>query len=93
MTWVGLIKHYFADNFFFFTFQMDVCRVCGSFLPPLSTMKMGRNGSYYSSNILKCNVCEDGGKMEEIMIPSVYKYLIAELGSVNLSIKLKPASV
>jgi DNA-directed RNA polymerase beta subunit len=38
-------------------------------------------------------VCEDGGKMEEIMIPSVYKYLIAELGSVNLSIKLKPASV
>jgi DNA-directed RNA polymerase beta subunit len=69
---------------------MEVCTVCGTFLPPLSTLNRRHGGSFHT---MKCNVCEDGGKMEEIMVPSVYKYLIAELGSVNLRICLKSTTI
>lgn len=72
---------------------MDVCRVCGIFLPPL-TSSSTRRGNYHSRSVLlKCNICPDGGKIEEIMVPAVYKYMIAEMGSVNLRVCMKPANV
>lgn len=70
--------------------------MCGTFLPPLVQLPTGaRRGAYskHATVVQKCNVCEDGGKIEEIMVPYVYKYLIAELGSVNLRVCMKPASV
>lgn len=76
---------------------MHVCRDCGTFLPPLIELpSKGRRTGAYSQNakiIQKCYVCEDGGHIEEIMAPYVYKYLIAELGSVNLRVSMKPATV
>ena len=80
-----------------FIFQMDVCCVCGTFLPPSVQLPSGaiRKAAFNKHPTIrcKCSVCPDGGKIEEIMVPYVYKYLIAELGSVNLRICIKPASV
>lgn len=76
---------------------MEVCRDCGTFLPPLIQVpSRGIRGGVYSRSakvIHKCNVCPDGGHIEEIMAPYVYKYLVAELASVNLRVAMKPASV
>lgn len=71
--------------------------MCGTFLPPLvQPMSAGaRKGGFrkYPTFTQRCSVCPDGGKIEEIMIPHVYKYLIAEMGSVNLRVCMKPRAV
>ena len=74
---------------------MDVCRICGTFLPPFCQLPgVGEKRGFGKHSVTRtCNVCPDGGKIEEIMVPYVYKYLIAELGSVNLRVCMKPASV
>ena len=50
-----------------------------------------RNGAYTRANevITKCSMCPDGGHIETIMVPYVYKYLLAELSSVNLHMCVK----
>lgn len=76
---------------------MDVCRDCGTFLPPMIVLPTsgGRRGAYgqHAKPMQKCTVCPDGGHIEEIMVPYVYKYLLAELGSVNLRVIMKPVRV
>lgn len=76
---------------------MDVCRDCGTFLPPMVVLPTSgvKRGAYsqYAKPLQKCTVCPDGGHIEEIMVPYVYKYLLAELGSVNLRVTMKPVEV
>ena len=38
-------------------------------------------------------MCPDGGLIDEMYVPSVYKFLIAELGSVNLRVKVQSAHI
>ena len=63
-------------------------RECGTFLPPSVQLPSGaiRKAAFSKHPTIRCqcvSVCPDGGKIEEIFVPCVYKYLIAELGSVN----------
>lgn len=70
----------------------QICRSCGTFLPPMFDLPARtRNGAYTRANevITKCSMCPDGGHIETIMVPYVYKYLLAELSSVNLHMCVK----
>lgn len=75
---------------------MEVCSHCGTFLPPRielpSHTSRSRDGPYSRAvqPSRKCPVCPDGGRIQDMMVPYVYKFLIAELGSVNLKITMKP---
>ena len=74
----------------FLKLQMDVCQDCGTFIPPqieLPTKGVGSGSGAYTTNATlkkKCCICPNGGRIANIIVPYVFKYLVAELGSVNL---------
>jgi len=78
---------------------MEICKQCGSYVPPLydypTSGQKSRSGPYSRvvQPIRRCHMCPDGGQIEEIYVPSVYKFLIVELGSVNLRVSVQSAHI
>ena len=62
---------------------------------PVPGMRSGVQGAYsnHINTVHKCNICPDGGNVEVIMAPAVYKYLLAELGAVNIQMSMNPGHV
>ena len=36
----------------------------------------------------KCQVCSDGGQIEIVSVPYVFRYLVAELAAMNIRVEL-----
>ncbi|XP_069682789.1 DNA-directed RNA polymerase I subunit RPA2 [Periplaneta americana] len=64
---------------------MLICRTCGSILSPIQIAK--RRGGHYEY-LIKCQVCEEKGKVEEIELPYIFRFLVAELASAGIKIKI-----
>ncbi|KAJ4447595.1 hypothetical protein ANN_09602, partial [Periplaneta americana] len=73
------------DNLNFDCLQMLICRTCGSILSPIQIAK--RRGGHYEY-LIKCQVCEEKGKVEEIELPYIFRFLVAELASAGIKIKI-----
>ncbi|XP_021941491.1 DNA-directed RNA polymerase I subunit RPA2 [Zootermopsis nevadensis] len=67
------------------TLQMLLCKTCGSILSPLVTAQQ-RGGQYEQE--VHCKVCQEKGKVEEVEMPYIFRYLVAQLASVNIKIKI-----
>ena len=64
---------------------MLLCKTCGSILSPV--VRAQRRGGQYEQDI-SCKVCQEKGKVEEVEMPYIFRYLVAQLASVNIKIKI-----
>lgn len=64
---------------------MLLCKTCGSILSPL--VRAQHRGGQYEQEIC-CKVCQEKGKVEEVEMPYIFRYLVAQLASVNIKIKI-----
>lgn len=64
---------------------MLLCQTCGSILSPV--VRARHRGGQYEQDIC-CKVCQENGKVEEVEMPYIFRYLVAQLASVNIKIKI-----
>jgi len=64
---------------------MFLCKTCGSILSPVVTAQH-RRGQYEQE--VSCKVCREKGKVEEVEMPYIFRYLVAQLAAVNIKIKI-----
>jgi DNA-directed RNA polymerase I subunit RPA2 len=67
------------------TLQMLLCQTCGSILSPV-VIAHKRGGQYEQE--VHCKLCQEKGKVEEVEMPYIFRYLVAQLASVNIKIKI-----
>lgn len=64
---------------------MLLCKTCGSILSPV--VRVQHRGGQYEDEIC-CKLCREKGKVEEVNMPYIFRYLVAQLASVNIKIKI-----
>jgi len=64
---------------------MLLCKTCGSILSPV--IRAHYRGSQYEQRV-SCKVCQEKGNVEEVEMPYIFRYLVAQLASVNIKIKI-----
>lgn len=65
-----------------------VCRTCGTILGPLFS-ETSRSEDQVMSEILECKLCASEGKIEKLDIPYIFRYLMVQLASVNIQVKIQ----
>lgn len=63
-----------------------ICRVCGTLLGPCFSLSpsdpsQGRH--------MRCRLCDEKGDVVTVEIPHIYKYLVAQMASMNINLKMK----
>lgn len=43
----------------------------------------------HHERIVKCKLCDDNSQVEEIEIPYIYRFLLTQLASVNINLKME----
>ena len=66
-----------------------MCRKCGSILSPVLEKPQKSSALSHIQPEWKCRLCEDGGQIDIISVPYVFRYLVAELAAVNIKVKLE----
>lgn len=61
-----------------------VCQTCGTLLGPVTEIM----ASSYDRSI-KCRLCGDEESIKEIEVPYIFRYLVTQLASCNINVKLK----
>jgi DNA-directed RNA polymerase I subunit RPA2 len=64
-----------------------LCKKCGSLLSPM-LVRGPSTGTTESSSRWRCQVCSDGGQIEIVTVPYVFRYLVAELAAMNIRVEL-----
>lgn len=89
LSFLALIPSHF--NVPFHSLQSRLCKKCGSLLSPmlvgLSSTTAAANGAVQSRWM--CRACSDGGQIEIISVPYVFRYLVAELAAMNIRVELR----
>lgn len=72
-----------------FYLQHQICRTCGTLLGPYLAVSaqadnQGRN--------LQCRLCGDKGEVADVEIPHIYKYLVSQMVSMNINLKMEIAA-
>lgn len=62
-----------------------VCGSCGTFLGPVSELVSNRD-KYDSKQT--CRMCKNDKNIKEIDVPYIFKYLVTQLASCNIKIKM-----
>lgn len=70
--------------------KADVCVTCGSMVSPL----LEEDNAVLKTRRPQCLLCKDAGDVKTITVPYVYRYLTAELLSMNIkmSLDVRPAA-
>ncbi|XP_066595001.1 DNA-directed RNA polymerase I subunit RPA2 isoform X2 [Prorops nasuta] len=63
-----------------------VCQKCGSLLGPI--MELAVNNLNFTEKKIKCQLCGDEESIKELDIPYIFRYLVIQLASCNINIKL-----
>lgn len=68
-----------------------ICRTCGNILSPtvIEAYHSKKSQGKVDSKSAKCKLCQEKGKISLMEIPYVFKYLAAQLASVNINVKLR----
>jgi DNA-directed RNA polymerase I subunit RPA2 len=71
-----------------------VCKKCGSLLSPMlvkpATSATGHDiPPSNDRSRWKCLMCSDGGHIEVVTVPYVFRYLVAELAAMNIRVKIE----
>jgi len=64
--------------------KADVCLACGSLVSPL----LEEASAVLNTRRPKCLLCKEAGEVRTITVPYVYRYLTAELLSMNIRMSL-----
>lgn len=64
---------------------MLLCKTCGSILSPV--VRVRHRGSQYDQEVC-CNLCQEGGRVEEVELPYIFRYLVAQLAVLSIKIKI-----
>lgn len=67
-------------------FQTLVCKKCGTLLGPV--MEMALISSGLNQDKTRCRLCGDGESVREVEIPYIFRYLVTQLTSCNINVKL-----
>lgn len=62
-----------------------VCQKCGTLLGPIMEMALNASGL---GNKSRCRLCGDDESVREIDIPYIFRYLVTQLTSCNINVKL-----
>ncbi|XP_012263302.2 DNA-directed RNA polymerase I subunit RPA2 [Athalia rosae] len=64
-----------------------VCQRCGTLLGPVIELVLNEMG--FAQKKMRCRLCGDDGELCEVEIPYIFRYLVTQLASCNINIKLK----
>lgn len=64
---------------------MLICETCGSILTPII---LSQNRGNYRDHIIRCQICKENGRVQEMDLPYIFRYLVCQLASVNIKIKI-----
>lgn len=63
-----------------------VCKKCGTLLGPVMERVVNHIGN--SESRKRCRLCGSDDSVDEIDIPYIFRYLVTQLASCNINIKL-----
>ncbi|XP_012287077.1 DNA-directed RNA polymerase I subunit RPA2 isoform X2 [Orussus abietinus] len=63
-----------------------VCKKCGTLLGPVMDVVLNESGE--GEKRTRCRLCGDGGVVAEVDIPYIFRYLVTQLTSCNINVKL-----
>ncbi|XP_011500009.1 PREDICTED: DNA-directed RNA polymerase I subunit RPA2 [Ceratosolen solmsi marchali] len=63
-----------------------VCKTCGTLIGPV--MELFVNKTILGEKKMRCRLCKDNGNLGEIDIPYIFKYLVTQLTSCNINVKI-----
>lgn len=66
-------------------FQTLVCKKCGTLLGPVMEMSLSASGL---NDKTKCRLCGNDESVREVDIPYIFRYLVTQLTSCNINVKL-----
>ncbi|CAH1407605.1 unnamed protein product [Nezara viridula] len=65
-----------------------ICRTCGTIIGPLF-IENSRCEDQSDNETLRCKLCDSAGKIEKLDIPYIFRFLVVQLASVNIKLKIK----
>ncbi|XP_049533651.1 DNA-directed RNA polymerase I subunit RPA2 [Anopheles darlingi] len=68
-----------------------ICQRCGSLLGPLDsvTRRVAINSNEFQQTPASCRLCQDDCEIGHVEIPYIFKFLVSQLSSVNINVKLQ----
>ena len=66
---------------------MWVCQKCGTLLGPGIELAVSKAG--IGERRIRCRLCDDEYSPKEVDIPYIFRYLVYELASCNIKVKLE----
>ncbi|XP_046672556.1 DNA-directed RNA polymerase I subunit RPA2 [Homalodisca vitripennis] len=66
-------------------YTAHICRTCGLLLSPVVSPS-AREG--HKTRLITCRICDNNGKIEEITIPYIFRFLVTQLASVNIKLQV-----
>ncbi|KAJ8668817.1 hypothetical protein QAD02_000076 [Eretmocerus hayati] len=63
-----------------------VCKKCGTLIGPVMELSVSKQGP--GEKRLRCRLCGDDGTLGEVDIPYIFRYLVTQLTSCNINVKL-----
>jgi DNA-directed RNA polymerase I subunit RPA2 len=69
--------------------ECHICIKCGSIISPVLEKPVSKDSALsHVKRKWKCKMCDDGGQVELITLPYVFRYLVAELAAMNINMKI-----
>lgn len=72
-------------------FQTLICKTCGTLLGPIADIVKHDNDAI-SKQAATCRLCHDKASIENLQIPYIFKFLVTQLSSVNINVKMNFSS-
>lgn len=73
--------------FLFDSSQTLICKTCGTLLGPMARIIKHDNDAV-QRKAATCRLCKDKAVIEHLQIPYIFKYLVIQLSSVNINVKM-----
>lgn len=67
--------------------QHKVCRTCGTMLGPYLAVSAQAEASH--GRVMKCRMCGEKGDVVNVLLPHIYKCLVAQMSSMNINLKME----
>lgn len=73
--------------------QTQICRKCGTMLGPSAGALRAEDSFQTNRTKAMCRLCKDGSQIGSVQIPYIFKFLVTQLSSVNINVKLETETV
>lgn len=87
-----VVNYKLLKSIFVFDFQTIICKTCGTLVGPVAEIYKQDNHAV-NRTAATCRLCKDKAVIEHIQIPYIFKYLVAQLSSCNINVKMNFSSI